>query len=256
MCDHLLRTGMQKNVHRTPIRNKSASWSVTVRGGTRFHPSAIRGAGHRTRNRPPRSQQSRSITPPGRRHCSTAHPCPPRRRAGNRSVAKRWADPSHATEALARAGWAGSGANAPPQATNAPPSPHKCSPLGRECTPLPHTHDPRTVCSLRRTSSPGPPPAGHPEGSFPPSQGVRNKHMSEQAHDRRPEPHRCLPMQHRTRRRILRVPEVMEITGLSRTTIWRRDREGSFSQPIRLGGEGTRAIGWWDCQGRLNVARS
>ena len=70
--------------------------------------------------------------------------------------------------------------------------------------------------------------------------------MSEQTRHRRPEPHRCSPMQHRTRRRILRVPEVMEITGLSRTTIWRRDREGSFPRPIRLGGEGTRAIGWWD----------
>lgn len=45
-------------------------------------------------------------------------------------------------------------------------------------------------------------------------------------------------------RRIVRLPEVMEITGLSRTTIWRRERDGSFPPPIRLGGERTRAVGW------------
>lgn len=45
-------------------------------------------------------------------------------------------------------------------------------------------------------------------------------------------------------RRMVRLPEVMEITGLSRTTIWRRERDGSFPQPIRLGGEHTRAVGW------------
>ena len=43
----------------------------------------------------------------------------------------------------------------------------------------------------------------------------------------------------------MRMPEVTEITGLSRTTIWRRQRDGSFPQPIRLGGEHTRAVGWW-----------
>ena len=40
------------------------------------------------------------------------------------------------------------------------------------------------------------------------------------------------------------MPEVIDITGLSRTTIWRRERDGSFPQPIRLGGEHTRAVGW------------
>ena len=45
-------------------------------------------------------------------------------------------------------------------------------------------------------------------------------------------------------RRVVRLAEVMEITGLSRTTIWRRERDGSFPRPIRLGGEGTRAVGW------------
>ncbi|MYB44181.1 MAG: AlpA family phage regulatory protein [Acidimicrobiia bacterium] len=42
--------------------------------------------------------------------------------------------------------------------------------------------------------------------------------------------------------RVVRLPEVLEITGLSRTTIWRRERDGSFPPPIRLGGEHTR--GW------------
>ncbi|WP_420614238.1 helix-turn-helix transcriptional regulator [Candidatus Spongiisocius sp.] len=50
--------------------------------------------------------------------------------------------------------------------------------------------------------------------------------------------------QHSRSRRIVRLPEVMEITGLSRTTIWRRERDGSFPPPIRLGGEHTRAMGW------------
>ena len=44
--------------------------------------------------------------------------------------------------------------------------------------------------------------------------------------------------------RVVRLPEVLEITGLSRTTIWRRERDGSFPPPIRLGGERTRAVGW------------
>jgi|GEM_PF-2454878 len=44
--------------------------------------------------------------------------------------------------------------------------------------------------------------------------------------------------------RVVRMPEVIEITGLSRTTIWRRERDGSFPPPIRLGGEHTRAVGW------------
>ncbi len=44
--------------------------------------------------------------------------------------------------------------------------------------------------------------------------------------------------------RVVRLPEVTEITGLSRTTIWRRERDGSFPPPIRLGGERTRAVSW------------
>ena len=44
--------------------------------------------------------------------------------------------------------------------------------------------------------------------------------------------------------RILRTPEVAEVTGLSKTTIWRRVRNGDFPTPLRLGSLGTRSIGW------------
>ena len=44
--------------------------------------------------------------------------------------------------------------------------------------------------------------------------------------------------------RILRQPEVTEMTGLSRTTIWRRIGNGSFPRHVRLGPPGSRAVGW------------
>ena len=40
---------------------------------------------------------------------------------------------------------------------------------------------------------------------------------------------------------MLRPTEVMERTGLSRTTLWRRVRAGTFPSPVELG---TNAIGW------------
>ncbi len=40
---------------------------------------------------------------------------------------------------------------------------------------------------------------------------------------------------------MLRPPEVMERTGLSRTTLWRRVRAGTFPPPTELGAN---AIGW------------
>ena len=40
---------------------------------------------------------------------------------------------------------------------------------------------------------------------------------------------------------MLRPPEVMARTGLSRTTIWRRVRAGTFPPPIELG---QNSIGW------------
>ena len=43
---------------------------------------------------------------------------------------------------------------------------------------------------------------------------------------------------------ILRVPAVLELIGLSRTSLWRRVRAGDFPAPVRLGGRGSRAVGW------------
>lgn len=45
-------------------------------------------------------------------------------------------------------------------------------------------------------------------------------------------------------RAILRVPQVIRATGLSRTTLWRRVRAGEFPTPLRLGGPRSRAVGW------------
>ncbi len=41
--------------------------------------------------------------------------------------------------------------------------------------------------------------------------------------------------------KMLRAPEVMAWTGLSRTTIWRRVRAGTFPAPTELGAN---SIGW------------
>ena len=41
--------------------------------------------------------------------------------------------------------------------------------------------------------------------------------------------------------RMLRAPEVMARTGLSRVTIWRRVRAGTFPPPYELG---ENSIGW------------
>ena len=41
--------------------------------------------------------------------------------------------------------------------------------------------------------------------------------------------------------KILRLPEVAQLTGLSKPTIHRRYREGSFPRPVKLGAN---AIGW------------
>ena len=43
--------------------------------------------------------------------------------------------------------------------------------------------------------------------------------------------------------RILRLPAVMALTGLSRSTIYLRVEEGTFPKQINLG---SRAVGWLD----------
>lgn len=40
---------------------------------------------------------------------------------------------------------------------------------------------------------------------------------------------------------IMRPRQVCRAIGLSRTTLWRRIRDGDFPRPLRLGGN---AIGW------------
>ena len=44
--------------------------------------------------------------------------------------------------------------------------------------------------------------------------------------------------------KIMRIPEVIDATGLSRATIWRRVRSGEFPPPVRLGGPNSRSVGW------------
>ena len=45
----------------------------------------------------------------------------------------------------------------------------------------------------------------------------------------------------KTKSRLLRAAEVVERVGLSRVTIWRREREGDFPRRVRLGGN---SVGW------------
>jgi prophage regulatory protein len=42
-------------------------------------------------------------------------------------------------------------------------------------------------------------------------------------------------------RRILRLPNVLDRTGLSRSTVYQRVSEGRFPRPVSLG---DRAVGW------------
>ena len=43
---------------------------------------------------------------------------------------------------------------------------------------------------------------------------------------------------------ILRIADVLAATGLALATVWRRVKSGDFPAPIRLGGAGSRAVGW------------
>ena len=43
---------------------------------------------------------------------------------------------------------------------------------------------------------------------------------------------------------ILRTRDVLALLGISRTILWRRVQSGDFPVPVRLGGEGSRAVGW------------
>lgn len=41
--------------------------------------------------------------------------------------------------------------------------------------------------------------------------------------------------------RLLRLPEVLRATGLSRSTLYRKIKESAFPSPVQLG---ERAVGW------------
>jgi prophage regulatory protein len=59
------------------------------------------------------------------------------------------------------------------------------------------------------------------------------QHLSEEERERRERQSR--------RDRILREPEVSELTGLSRTTRWRLAKKGRFPAPVPLS---EHAVGW------------
>ena len=47
--------------------------------------------------------------------------------------------------------------------------------------------------------------------------------------------------------KILRLPAVKAMTGLSRSSIYKKVSERTFPMPVRLG-VGARAVGWYECQ--------
>ena len=44
-----------------------------------------------------------------------------------------------------------------------------------------------------------------------------------------------MPLEHAPGRRLLSVKQVMDRMGWSRTTLWRRVRDGKFSAPVKTG---------------------
>ena len=43
---------------------------------------------------------------------------------------------------------------------------------------------------------------------------------------------------------VLRTNALTALLGVSRTTLWRRVRDGDLPPPLRLGGPQSRAVGW------------
>ena len=44
--------------------------------------------------------------------------------------------------------------------------------------------------------------------------------------------------------RIIRIREVMDRTGLAKSSLWDRVHNHEFPAPLRLGGEHRRTVGW------------
>jgi prophage regulatory protein len=53
-------------------------------------------------------------------------------------------------------------------------------------------------------------------------------------------------------RKILRLPIVLDRTGLSRSTVYQRVTEGKFPSPVSLG---ARAVGWIEAEVEEWIAR-
>lgn len=53
-------------------------------------------------------------------------------------------------------------------------------------------------------------------------------------------------------RKILRLPSVLDRTGLSRSTVYQRVSEGKFPRPVSLG---ARAVGWVETEVEEWIAR-
>ena len=53
-------------------------------------------------------------------------------------------------------------------------------------------------------------------------------------------------------RKILRLPIVLDRTGLSRSTVYQRVTEGNFPRPVSLG---ARAVGWIETEVEEWIAR-
>ena len=47
------------------------------------------------------------------------------------------------------------------------------------------------------------------------------------------------------RDRLLRLPEVLQLVGLSKSTIYHMIAQGEFPDQVRLG---RRAVGWWESE--------
>ena len=51
--------------------------------------------------------------------------------------------------------------------------------------------------------------------------------------------------------RLIRLTEVMDLTGLSRSTLYRKKRAGDFPESVELG---ERVVAWWQSEVRAWMA--
>jgi len=63
--------------------------------------------------------------------------------------------------------------------------------------------------------------------------------------------HLCSETMQKTDDRIIRRAELLRMCGLSKSTVWRRIKEGKFPAPVSLG---ARAVGWRESEVRSYLA--